>query len=84
MFLTLMETGGVHLPAPAWVFGIIAFALLMIGGLVVASFGGARLALVMPPLLSTILFGIFVSVTAVQLALRAIRQQRAAKDGDAT
>lgn len=42
----------------------------------VASFGGAMIALVMPPLLSTILFGIFVSVTAIQLALRAIRQQR--------
>lgn len=51
---------------------------------VVSSFGGAMLALVMHPLLSTILFGIFVSVTAIQLALRAIRQQRAAKGGDAT
>jgi uncharacterized protein len=51
---------------------------------VVASFGGALIALVMPPLLSTILFGIFVSITALQLTLRAIRQHRAAKDGDAT
>lgn len=51
---------------------------------IVASFGGAMIALIMPPLLSSILFGIFVSVTAVQLAIRAIRQQRAARDGDAT
>lgn len=51
---------------------------------VVASFGGAMLALLMPPALSAILFGIFVSVTAIQLAIRAIRIQRAAKDGDAT
>jgi uncharacterized protein len=41
---------------------------------IVASFGGAMLALVMPPLLSSILFGIFVSVTAIQLAIRAIRK----------
>lgn len=46
---------------------------------VVASFGGAMLALVMPPMLSTILFGIFVAITAIQLAIRAIRQQRAGR-----
>lgn len=51
---------------------------------VVASLGGAMLALVMPPLLSSILFGVFVAVTAIQLAIRAIRQQRASKQGDAT
>lgn len=48
---------------------------------VVAAFGGAMLALVMPPLLSSILFGIFVSVTAIQLAVRAIRLQRRPKQG---
>lgn len=46
---------------------------------VVASFGGAMIALVMHPVLSTILFGIFVSVTAIQLAIRAVRQQRAGR-----
>jgi uncharacterized membrane protein YfcA len=46
---------------------------------VVASYGGAMLALIMPPALSAILFGIFVAATAIQLAIRAIRLQRAAK-----
>ncbi len=46
---------------------------------VVASFGGAMLALVMPPALSSILFGIFVAATAIQLAIRAIRLQRSGK-----
>lgn len=51
---------------------------LVIGSIaVVSSFGGAMLALLMPPVLSTILFGIFVAATAIQLTLRAIRQQRA-------
>ena len=43
---------------------------------VVASFGGAMLALIMPPALSSILFGIFVALTAIQLSIRAIRLQR--------
>jgi uncharacterized membrane protein YfcA len=46
---------------------------------VVASFGGAMLALIMPPALSAILFGIFVAATAIQLAIRAIRLQRPRK-----
>lgn len=46
---------------------------------VVSAFGGALLAQVMDPMVSAILFGVFVSVTAVQLAYRAIRAQRAAK-----
>ena len=53
---------------------------LVIGSIaVVSSFGGALLALVMPPALSSILFGIFVSATAIQLAWRAIKAQRAAR-----
>jgi uncharacterized membrane protein YfcA len=46
---------------------------------VVFSFGGAMLALLMSPMVSTILFGAFVAVTAIQLAVRAIRQQRAGR-----
>lgn len=49
-----------------------------------ASFGGAAVAFIMPPWLSSLIFGLFVTATAIQLTLRAIRQQRAAKDGDAT
>lgn len=40
---------------------------------VVASFGGAMIALIMPPALSSILFGILVALTAIQLSIRAIR-----------
>lgn len=43
---------------------------------VVASLGGAMLALIMPPALSSILFGILVASTAIQLSIRAIRLQR--------
>lgn len=50
----------------------------------VASFGGAQLAFLMPPWLSSLIFGVFVFATAVQLTIRAIRQHRAARDGDAT
>jgi uncharacterized membrane protein YfcA len=49
-----------------------------------ASFGGAAVAFVMPPAVSSLLFGIFVAATAIQLTYRAIKQQRAAKQGDAT
>lgn len=41
-----------------------------------ASFGGAALAFILPPRLSTILFGALVIVVAVQLAVRAIRLRR--------
>jgi len=44
---------------------------------VVFSFGGAMLALLMSPMVSTLLFGVFVTATAIQLAYRAIKQQRA-------
>ena len=50
----------------------------------VASFGGAQIAFLLPPWLSSLIFGIFVLATAIQLTIRAIRQQRAAKNGDAT
>lgn len=43
---------------------------------VVASLGGAMLALIMPPALSSILFGVLVASTAIQLSIRAIRLQR--------
>lgn len=43
---------------------------------VVASFGGAMIALIMPPALSSILFGILVALTAIQLSIRAIRLRR--------
>ena len=46
---------------------------------VVFSFLGTLLALVMSPLVSSVLFGTFVAVTAGQLAVRALRQQRAAR-----
>jgi uncharacterized membrane protein YfcA len=49
-----------------------------------SSFGGAAVAFVMPPSLSALLFGLFVTATAIQLTFRAIRQHRAAKQGDAT
>ncbi|HWH96941.1 MAG TPA: sulfite exporter TauE/SafE family protein [Pseudolysinimonas sp.] len=41
-----------------------------------ASFGGAAIAFIMPPWLSSLLFGIFVAVTAIQLAVRALRAKR--------
>lgn len=46
---------------------------------VVFSFLGAQLAFLMDPGVSAILFAVFVSVTAIQLAYRAIKAQRAAK-----
>jgi len=49
-----------------------------------ASFGGAAVAFIMPPSVSSLLFGIFVAATAIQLTYRAITQHRAAKQGDAT
>lgn len=58
---------------------------LVVGGTaLLASLGGAALAFVMPPSLSSLLFGVFVAATALQLAFRAIRQHRAAASGDAT
>jgi uncharacterized membrane protein YfcA len=58
---------------------------LVIGGTaLLASLGGAAIAFIMPPWLSSLLFGIFVAATALQLTFRAIRQHRAAKSGDAT
>jgi uncharacterized protein len=58
---------------------------LVIGGTaLLASLGGAAIAFVMPPWLSSLLFGIFVAATALQLTFRAIGQHRAAKSGDAT
>jgi uncharacterized membrane protein YfcA len=58
---------------------------LVIGGAaLLASLGGAAIAFVMPPWLSSLLFGIFVAATAIQLTIRAITQHRAAKSGDAT
>lgn len=50
----------------------------------VASYGGASLAFIMPPWLSALLFGVFLIATAAQLAFRAVKAQRAAKSGDAT
>jgi uncharacterized membrane protein YfcA len=49
-----------------------------------ASLGGAAIAFIMPPWLSSLLFGIFVAATALQLTFRAIGQHRAARSGDAT
>jgi uncharacterized membrane protein YfcA len=46
---------------------------------VVFSFVGAMLALLMSPVVSTLLFGIFVAATAIQLTYRAIKQQRSAR-----
>lgn len=58
---------------------------LVIGGTaLLASLGGAAIAFIMPPWLSTLLFGLFVAATALQLTFRAIGQHRAAKSGDAT
>lgn len=58
---------------------------LVIGGTaLLASLGGAALAFIMPAALSSLLFGIFVAATAIQLTIRAIGQHRAAKSGDAT
>lgn len=57
----------------------------VIGGTaLLASLGGAALAFVMPPWLSSLLFGIFVAATAIQLTIRAVSQHRAARSGDAT
>lgn len=50
----------------------------------VASYGGASLAFIMPPWLSALLFGVFLIATAAQLTFRAVKAQRAAKSGDAT
>jgi uncharacterized membrane protein YfcA len=41
-----------------------------------ASFGGAAIAFIMPPWLSSLLFGLFVAATAIQLTIRAIRLRR--------
>lgn len=58
---------------------------LVIGGTaLLASLGGAAIAFVMPAWLSTLLFGLFVAATAIQLSIRAINQHRAARSGDAT
>jgi uncharacterized membrane protein YfcA len=57
----------------------------VIGGTaLLASLGGAALAFIMPPWLSSLLFGIFVAATAIQLTIRAVSQHRAARSGDAT
>lgn len=53
------------------------------GAAVLASFGGAAVAFIMPPWLSSLIFGLFVAATAIQLTVRAIRQHRAAKQADA-
>jgi uncharacterized protein len=42
-----------------------------------ASFGGAAIAFVMPPWLSSLIFGVFVAATAIQLSYRAVKQHRA-------
>jgi len=42
----------------------------------VASFGGAQIAFILPPWLSSLIFGAFVLVTAIQLTIRALRQRR--------
>ena len=58
---------------------------LVIGGTaLLASLGGAAIAFVMPPWLSSLIFGVFVAATALQLTVRAIGQHRTAKLGDAT
>jgi uncharacterized membrane protein YfcA len=49
-----------------------------------SSFGGAVIAFMMPAWLSSLLFGLFVAATAIQLIWRAIKAHRAAKSGDAT
>lgn len=54
-------------------------ALVIGSAAVVSAFGGALLAQVMHPMVSSILFGVFVSATAIQLAYRAIKAQRAGK-----
>lgn len=54
------------------------------GAALLASFGGAALGLVMPPQVSSLLFGAFVAATTIQLTIRAIRDHRAARQGDAT
>ncbi len=41
-----------------------------------ASFGGAAVAFIMPPWLSSLIFGLFVTATAIQLTYRAIKQRR--------
>jgi uncharacterized membrane protein YfcA len=58
---------------------------LVIGGAaLLASFGGAAVAFVTPPTVSSLVFGLFVIATAIQLTVRALRQRRVAKQGDAT
>jgi uncharacterized membrane protein YfcA len=58
---------------------------LVLGGTaLLSSLGGAAIAFILPPWLSSLLFGIFVAATALQLTLRAIGQQRAAMLGDPT
>jgi uncharacterized protein len=47
---------------------------------VAASFGGSAIAFLMPPRLSATLFAILLLLTALQLAWRAIRLQRRARD----
>jgi uncharacterized membrane protein YfcA len=58
---------------------------LVLGGTaLLSSLGGAAVAFILPPWLSSLLFGIFVAATALQLTLRAIGQHRAATLGDPT
>lgn len=51
-------------------------AVVIGGAALVASFGGAQLAFILPAWLSSLIFGIFVLVTAIQLTIRALRQRR--------
>lgn len=44
---------------------------------VAASFGGAAIAFALPPTVSSIVFAVFVTVVAIQLIVRTIRQRRA-------
>jgi uncharacterized membrane protein YfcA len=58
---------------------------LVLGGTaLLSSLGGAAIAFILPPWLSSLLFGIFVAATALQLTFRAIGQHRAATLGDPT
>lgn len=53
---------------------------LVIGAAAVAaSFGGAAIAFALPPVVSSMVFGVFVTIVAIQLAVRAIRQRRSAR-----
>lgn len=47
---------------------------------VAASFGGAAIAFALPPMVSSIVFAIFVTVVAIQLIVRTLKQRRAARD----